>query len=165
MRGSAPTPYSPVIEFIPVPALPNEGGIRRRGDLGGNGQPRRLPPLRGGAGQELDLSDPRHCERVPADLRPRLPERGFVNLTEANAIVRLLETLVGGGWTSPLAVLPLFSAQAETIRYFAAPVAAACPNRRSGDNRAGQRLPPSRMRNGDRRPDAQPRPPRRDLRR
>src|SRR5260370_37902994 len=118
-RPVAAMTTSAVVEFYPVPALPNDGGPRRRGDHGGSGPPRRLPPLRGGAGQELDLADPRHRERLPAELRQRLPEQGFANLAEAHAIVRLLETRVSGGWSSPLSVLALYAAQAEVIRYFA----------------------------------------------
>jgi len=112
-------PTSAVVEFYPVPALVNEGGPRRRGDHGDNGLPRRLPPLRGGAGQELDLADFRHRERLPTELRSRLPEAGYVNLPEAHAVVRLLESRVSGGWSSPLTVLSLHAAQAEVIRHFA----------------------------------------------
>jgi superfamily I DNA and/or RNA helicase len=56
-------------------------------------------------------------------LRPLLPGRGFVNVAEARAIVRLLENLIDDLPADPaerpasIAVLPLYSAQAELIRH------------------------------------------------
>src|SRR5262249_2013130 len=88
--------------------------------------PRVGPPRKGGAGLELDLADPRQRERLPDALRGGLPECGFVNLAEAQAVVRLLESLVadarlrGAAQASPncpaLGVLALYPAQAELIR-------------------------------------------------
>jgi hypothetical protein len=121
-RPNAPA-IIPAVEFIPVPALANEPLARRRGDVGLNGQQRRLPPLRGGAGFDIDLSDPRQRDRLPADLLPILPPRGFVNLPEAEAIVRLVDNLIADLPGSPadrpasIAVLALFEAQAALIRH------------------------------------------------
>src|SRR5205085_3572061 len=115
----APSPPSGAghpVEFVPVPGLHGDGG--RRGGHGGNGYGRRLPPLRGGAGLEIDLSDARHREYLPADLRALLPDRGFVNPTEAHAVVRLLEAMVGSTAARSVAVLPLYAAQAELIRIY-----------------------------------------------
>jgi hypothetical protein len=117
---------NPEVEFIPVPALANEPQARRRGDVGLSSQQRRLPPLRGGAGFEIDLSDPRQRQRLPAELQTRLPERGFVNLHEAQAIVRMLENLIDdlpanvAVRPGSIAVLPIHQAQAELVRGLAA---------------------------------------------
>ena len=90
---------------------PRPGRKPERGADGG-------PPATGG-GLEIDLSAPRQCERLPADLRGHLPARGFVNLPEARAVVRKVEELAGvpGGngheHQASLAVVALFPAQAE----------------------------------------------------
>jgi hypothetical protein len=112
---SPPTGVGHPVEFVPVPGLPGDGG-RRRGHHEGNGYARKLPPLRGGAGYELDLSDARQREHVPPDLGPLLPDRGFVNLPEAQAVVRVLEALVPTTSAKSIAVLPLCAAQADLIR-------------------------------------------------
>jgi superfamily I DNA and/or RNA helicase len=73
---------------------------------------------------ELDLSDSRHRDRLPPELRANLPGEGFVNLLEAQAVVRHLEALVAdpsvrgvGGETVPtLGVMALYPAQALLIR-------------------------------------------------
>jgi superfamily I DNA and/or RNA helicase len=77
---------------------------------------------------ELDLSDPRHRARLPAELRSRLPNQGFVNYPEAQAVVQAVAELVNDGAgklasngdlgrTQPaVAVLALYPAQAELIR-------------------------------------------------
>jgi hypothetical protein len=118
----APLAAGPAVEFIPVPALANEPLARRRGDIGVSGQQRRLPPLRGGAGFEFDLADPRQRERLQAEILPILPPRGFVNLPEVEAVVRLLEILIADLPASTaerpgsIAVLPLYEAQAALVR-------------------------------------------------
>ena len=112
---SPPTGVGYPVEFIPVPGLSGDGG-RRRGHHEGNGYARKLPPMRGGAGFELDLSDPRQREHLHADLRPLLPDRGFVNLPEAHAIVRLLESMLPSTTAKSVAVLPLHRAEADLIR-------------------------------------------------
>jgi hypothetical protein len=132
---SAGPPKIPAVEFIPVPALANEPQARRRGDVGLSSQQRRLPPLRGGAGFEIDLADPRQRERLPAELQSRLPDRGFVNPSEAQAIVRLLENLIDDLPADPaarpvsIAVLSLYEAQSEFVRALAAqsPILSAPP--------------------------------------
>lgn len=114
--------HVPAVEFIPVPALTNEPQARRRGDVGLSGQQRRLPPLRGGAGLEIDLADARQRERLPAELQSRLPARGLVNISEAEAVVRLLENLIDdlptGSAERPISIaaIPLYEAQAELLR-------------------------------------------------
>jgi hypothetical protein len=64
----------------------------------------RLRSVRGGAGLELDLAEPRRLEQIPADLRAELPGHGLVNYFEAQAVVRTLEGLVND---------PAFQAEAE----------------------------------------------------
>lgn len=117
------------VEFVPVPALPAEASRRR-----GEGDPRRVAdnrrPPKGGAGLELDLSDPRHADRLPSELRPLLPNRGLVNYLEAQAVVRTLENLAsdpnlpalaldrGANGRSPsLGVMALYPAQVELLRH------------------------------------------------
>jgi hypothetical protein len=112
---------APAVEFIPVPGFNSDGPQRRRGDQARNGLPRRLPALRGGAGFELDLADAKHRDRLPLDLRARLPSRGYVNLAEAQAILRLLDNqLEDWARLSPtglhLAILTSYPAQAELMR-------------------------------------------------
>lgn len=116
------SPVLPVADFVPVPAL-SEPQARRRGDVGLNGQQRRLPPLRGGAGLDLDLADPKQRERLPPELRDILPPRGFVNLPEAEGIVRVLETLLDdlpAQRPDAILVLPMYAAQAALARALAA---------------------------------------------
>jgi len=106
IHGTERNGSAAAIEFVPVPAL------------GGSG--RAIPPLprKGGAGLELELADPRQRERLPADLRAVLPNHGFVNYPEAQAVVR---TLVGlskefGDRQPVVAVLAVYPAQADLIR-------------------------------------------------
>jgi hypothetical protein len=110
----------PDVLFLPVPGLPG-----RREEPDANGQadhpppsPRRIPlGLRGGAGLEIDLSDPRQRERIPTDLRGGLPERGMVNLAEAQAIARFLDAELSKGEPAvTVAVLAMTAAQAELTR-------------------------------------------------
>jgi hypothetical protein len=82
-----------------------------------------------GAGLELDAGDPRHRDRLPAELRSGFTGSGFVNYLEAQAVIRTLEALVadpalrtagrrrGGNPARPvIGVLALYPAQAELIR-------------------------------------------------
>lgn len=113
---------SHAIEFIPVPALPITMGNLRRGDPGWKGGSVRLPPLRGGAGLEIDLSNTAERQRLPAELQTLLPGHGIVNPAEAEAILRWLETFaddVAGGPDQPsVGVLPLHAAQVELLRFW-----------------------------------------------
>jgi hypothetical protein len=116
----------PVMEFVAVPPLPTDE--RRRGHSPSPAAPsalHRTPGLpREGAGLELDLTAPRHVDRLPTELRPDLPRRGFVNYLEAVAVVRRLEQLVrdpsvvslARGAQPAVAVLALYAGQAELIR-------------------------------------------------
>ena len=125
---------APAVEFVPVPALgdearsrPDAEGRARRGGTA-TAAPR-LRSTRGGAGLEIDLADPRRLDPLSAELRAALPGRGLVNLFEARAVVRKLETLaadrafraeaaewVGATRRPALAVLALYPSQAELIR-------------------------------------------------
>jgi hypothetical protein len=105
------------VEFVPVPPLrdaPSQGGAL-------------LLPRKGGAGLEVDLADPRNRNRLPSELGADLPNLGFVNYSEAQAVVRLLETLAlnpsasadlkQGDVSRPtVAVIALYPAQVELIR-------------------------------------------------
>jgi hypothetical protein len=122
------------VELVPVPGPGRPEG--RRGDheplWGGGGTATmtpRLRPVKGGAGLEIDLSDPRRAEMLPADLRSALPPRGVVNLAEARAIVSMLEAMAGdpafraalaeaqGKVAGPMvAVMSLFPTQIELLR-------------------------------------------------
>jgi hypothetical protein len=113
------------VEFVPVPAASaTEMGGHSTGTRSENGHrvaaPVRPRLPRGGAGLELDLADLRSRERVPAALRPALPPHGVINLDEAQAIVRLLETLTAAGSPDgirqPIAVTALFPAQVALLR-------------------------------------------------
>jgi hypothetical protein len=113
------------IQFVAVPSPINEAP----GSKPANGR-RAAPPRpragRGGAGLELDLSDTRHRDRLPSELRGELPTNGLVNYLEAQAVVRSLEHLVAelagkrNGHQSErgtsIGVLALYPAQAELIR-------------------------------------------------
>ncbi|HVS34250.1 MAG TPA: AAA domain-containing protein, partial [Gemmataceae bacterium] len=99
------------VEFIPIPSLDEDGGRSRsavtthcprtgEGDAGGarrGGTATVAPRLRasrtGGAGLEVDLADPRRHDPLPPEMRTALPRHGLVNLFEARAVVRKLETL------------------------------------------------------------------------
>jgi hypothetical protein len=106
-----------VVEFVPVPALLPEAGHRADNGRRNNG-PSRPRFGKGGAGLELDLSDPRHRDRLPSELRPELPDSGLVNYLEAQAVVRFLESLAANksDVRPSVAVLALYPAQAELIR-------------------------------------------------
>jgi hypothetical protein len=110
---------SPALEFVPVPGLPDEGGSRRRPG------PRRIPAgLKGGAGLEIDLADPRHRDRLPPELLAALPAQGLVNLPEAQSVVRILEDLTEDPTAGPVAVVSPSPAQAALVRHLAAKVPA-----------------------------------------
>jgi hypothetical protein len=65
----------------------------------------------GGAGYEIDLADPRQRAALPADLAD-LPAAGYVNVPEAQALVRYLEPLAGSG----VVVTSPFPAQVAVLR-------------------------------------------------
>ena len=101
------------LEFVAVPPLKETG--RAEPSSGAH----RLRP----AGVELDLSDPKNRDRLPAELRVGLPTQGVVNLQEAQAIVRklvdgeragLLPAVLPGAVT--IFVVALYESQAELIR-------------------------------------------------
>jgi hypothetical protein len=124
------------VEFVPVPppgddALPPAAlAVGRRG---GQARVHSLhalrtapPPRKGGAGLELDLADPRHRGRLPGDLASTLPGQGIVNYTEAQAVVRTLETLAADAalrdsapraGAPALGVAALYPAQADLLRW------------------------------------------------
>jgi hypothetical protein len=150
----------PAVAFVPVPSLDAESmrhsPLAREGEGGGNrrgGMATAVPRLRstrGGAGLEIDLADPRRHDPLPSDLRAALPRLGLVNLFEARAVVRKLETLAADpafraaaeewanreigcalascrtsrtpcvGRRPALAVMALYPAQTELIRLLAA---------------------------------------------
>ena len=101
------------LEFVAVPALKEPGRAEPTGGA------HRLRP----AGIELDLSEPKNRDRLPAELRVGLPTQGIVNLQEAQTIVRklidceragLLPAVVPGAVS--VFVIALYEAQAELIR-------------------------------------------------
>jgi hypothetical protein len=89
----------PHVEFLAVP----DTDLRRRE----HGRPGRV----GGAGYEVNLADSRQRGTLPPDLGD-LPAAGFVNVPEAQALVRYLEPLAGRG----LAVTSPFPAQVAVLR-------------------------------------------------
>jgi len=115
------------VEFVAVPPLaadaPRRDSATPRAENGRRGPHSSRPRVaRGGAGLEVDLSDPKHRDRLPAELRPGLPNHGLVNFLEAQAVVRVLESLAadaaqhGTGQKPSIAVLALYPAQVELIR-------------------------------------------------
>ncbi len=69
--------------------------------VGGTEGKRHPPPSRGGGarpnprhGLELDLSNPRQRQQLPADLRGALPTHGFVNLAEGRTLLEQLRQLL-----------------------------------------------------------------------
>jgi hypothetical protein len=125
---------SAAVDFVAVPPLRDGNGDWERDGSHPAGSrsrtttlPRSSAPAlarKGGAGLELDLSDSRHRDRLPAELRGDLPGQGFVNLLEAQAVVRHLEAFVAdpsvrgvGGETVPtIGVMALYPGQAQLIR-------------------------------------------------
>jgi hypothetical protein len=88
------------LEFTAVPALAKHDWPRE------------------GAGLELDLSAPRHADRLPVGLRQSLPPRGFVNYLEAQALIRRLEAwqLKESTPNCRIALLALYEGQVELLR-------------------------------------------------
>lgn len=122
-----PVGAAPAFEFVAVPPL-----LSGKGPRSGRETMRRTthhPPRtthhgvsilpRSGAGLELDLAAPRQGDRLPSELRARLPRQGFVNYLEAQVVVRRLEALAAGRSESIggiIAVIALYPAQVELIR-------------------------------------------------
>jgi hypothetical protein len=92
------------IEFL---AVPDTDGRRGRGSHPRTGRV-------GGAGYEIDLADARQRAALPADCSD-LPTAGFVNVPEAQAIVRHLENLAG----RDVAVASPFPSQVTLLRRLA----------------------------------------------
>jgi hypothetical protein len=97
-----PTEESPHVEFLAVP----DTNARSRRDHA-PGRPTRV----GGAGYEIDLADQRQRAALPADMTD-LPASGFVNLPEAQALVRYLEPFAGNS----VAITSPFPAQLAVLR-------------------------------------------------
>jgi hypothetical protein len=138
--------YGSCVEFVPVPAA--VAGDKKKKDRGHRARESAGTPAavafalpKGGAGLELDLADRRHRDRLPSELRPDLPEHGYVNYLEAQAVVRALESLAAepGAWRADRALgtdgqrpvvgaLALYPAQVELIRRLVrqAPALAGC---------------------------------------
>jgi hypothetical protein len=128
----------PHVEFVAVPPLrrqdshPRRDGRAKRPSAAGVLAPV-LPVLPStGAGLEVALSDVRHRERLPREVRPRC-SAGFANHPEAQAVVGALEALArtkataghcGGAPVSTdngeIAVVALYPGQVELIRTLAA---------------------------------------------
>lgn len=108
--GTPETTVCPV-EFVAIPLLRNEPGETRKKPAGAG----QLWP-RDGAGLELDLALPRNGDRLPIECRIHLPDRGFVNYLEAQAVVRRLEEIAGANFSGSLVVLALYEAQVKLIR-------------------------------------------------
>jgi hypothetical protein len=116
-NGPPAQDHGPALEFVPVPPLERGRPRRERG----NGAA--LPQA--GAGLELDLTAPRHADRLPSELRGLLPSVGLVNYLEARAVVRRLAELArdpalcaaAGPVRGPVvAVMALHPAQVTLLR-------------------------------------------------
>src|SRR5262249_6460015 len=84
------------VEFVPVPglsAIKNAGKNPKTTNAVDSRPVNSVALPRSGAGLELDLAVARGNERLPAELRARLPNQGFANYLEAQAVVRTLENL------------------------------------------------------------------------
>ncbi|MCS6852467.1 MAG: AAA domain-containing protein, partial [Gemmataceae bacterium] len=113
VEGQAASGLGGAVEWLPVPR---------------ESPPRRDDKRPGGAGLEVDLSDPRQRERLSPELRSGLSDRGWVNPTEAHAVVRRLEALAHTDRRAApgsVAVIALSSPQAEILRRLIASSAAA----------------------------------------
>jgi hypothetical protein len=119
--GVSPNGFA-AVEFVAVPSLKAvEGGRRNLNQRQESVVPGPSAwPRKGGAGLELDLTDPRNRERLPPEIRTRLPSQGFVNYPEGQAVVQGLATVaaeIANGRAGPrIAVLALYPAQVELIR-------------------------------------------------
>lgn len=109
------------LTFVPVPPVPKELS-RRPNDTKKNGTATnglaRLP--KEGAGLEQDLAQNRIADRLPAELRPLLPGKGFVNYLEAQALLRTLEDWGVKSDAGAIAVIALADPQVELLRMLAA---------------------------------------------
>jgi hypothetical protein len=94
------TVQAPCVEFVTVPSLGDDHRHGRRHDHGsrsGGGVATlapKLKSLRGGAGVEINLAEPRRHDLLPPELRDVLPTQGLVNYLEAQAVVRLVSELL-----------------------------------------------------------------------
>jgi hypothetical protein len=128
---AAGAPKAPAVDFVAVPPLSRKGEPvhagrerdRRRREqtaVATRSEPRTQQATfpRAGAGLEQDLSATGYSDRLPADLRARLPRRGVVNYQEAQAVVRWLEEFAATrpAEAAEVAVVALYQAQAELIR-------------------------------------------------
>jgi len=94
------TDQTPHVEFLAVPDIDTR---RRR-------EPQRSPARTGGAGYEIDLADPRQRAALPAEFQD-LPNSGFVNVPEAQALIRYLEAHPSAG----LAITSPFPTQVSVL--------------------------------------------------
>lgn len=127
---------TPCVEFVTVPSLGEDRQGQRYDPPSRNTGVATLAPrlrsLRGGAGVEINLAEPRRHDLLPRELRDILPERGLVNYLEAQAVVRLIRELLEDADTRAevltwqdshpannpgIAVLALYPAQVQLIRY------------------------------------------------
>ncbi len=79
--------------------------------------PRRAPTAqrRGGAGYEINLADPRQRELLPDELARMLPQQGFANLPEAQAIADLVRQLPRD---RSLFITAAYPAQAQVLQHY-----------------------------------------------
>lgn len=131
LPAAAPAPPldgSPTrIEWVPVPTLARDRGARGRDRGRVVDTSTLLAQMKGGAGLEVFLDDPRQAERLPAEARAVLPARGLVNYPEAQAVVRtltglardqaLVASLAAAQAPPAVTVLALYPAQAALLRH------------------------------------------------
>jgi hypothetical protein len=123
--------HTAAVEFVPVPSLACNGESQKlskipavKPDAGRRvaGSLRPRVPKATGAGLELELGDPKQRDRLPAEVRPALPQQGIVNWAEAQAIIQVLEDLAqrsaqeNAQTTPAVGVIALRHAQVELIR-------------------------------------------------
>jgi hypothetical protein len=114
------------VQFVPVPPLRRETSpqtkVAKPHVLSAD-TVRALPGT--GAGLELNLADPRHCERLPRELCSRVVDGGFANYSEAQAVIRTLDALASGPSAKGrrarqrVGVMALYRGQVELIRCLA----------------------------------------------
>jgi hypothetical protein len=104
------------VEFVSVPSAAADLAPRRAENGKRHTGVSRPRATRTGAGLELDMAEPSHRSRLPAELRNGMPDRGIVNLLEAQAVVRYLEALAAAGSTATVGVMALYPAQVALIR-------------------------------------------------
>jgi hypothetical protein len=112
MGLESPNGCGPRVEFVPVPALREQVNAS-----GGRTQGIALS-RKGGAGLEIDLSDPRQRPRLPTQVLNGLPGKGVVNLTEAQAVVRWLQaqTAKRNGTLGSVGIMAMDVAQVQLMR-------------------------------------------------